>query len=384
MKLVLLGIQGSGKSTQGNLLSHQLHIPYLSTGHIFREIAKEKTTLGRYMKETLNAGILVPDKKTIEIVHSYLSRSEYINGYILDGFPRTINQARKFKNDVNKIIYIDVPDREALWRLAYRNDTTREDETLKAIKKRIDLFHKFTRPVIEYYRKKGKLIEIDGTKNVKDVNKDILQSLGRQLVKGEVKKWEMKHLKIILAIVGLPGAGKTAAADYFAEKGVPVVEFGKIVNDYIDKHNLEHIEANHKKMREGLREKYGKEAFAILNEKNIQKALEKNFMVVIDGLRSWEECIYIKDKFKKNKLVVLALYADKELRYKRIAKRGYRNHLTGEERDMDELIGINMAPSIGLADYFVDANSTLEDLKDKLEEVYRIIYFSNGAIPEYK
>src|SRR3989338_976962 len=280
MKLVLLGIQGSGKSTQGNLLSHQLHIPYLSTGHIFREIAKEKTTLGRYMKETLNAGILVPDKKTIEIVHSYLSRSEYINGYILDGFPRTINQARKFKNDVNKIIYIDVPDREALWRLAYRNDTTREDETLKAIKKRIDLFHKFTRPVIEYYRKKGKLIEIDGTKNVKDVNKDILQSLGRQLVKGEVKKWEMKHLKIILAIVGLPGAGKTAAADYFAEKGVPVVEFGKIVNDYIDKHNLEHIEANHKKMREGLREKYGKEAFAILNEKNIQKALEKNFMVV--------------------------------------------------------------------------------------------------------
>jgi len=86
MKLVLLGIQGSGKSTQGNLLSHQLHIPYLSTGHIFREIAKEKTTLGRYMKETLNAGILVPDKKTIEIVHSYLSRSEYINGYILDGF----------------------------------------------------------------------------------------------------------------------------------------------------------------------------------------------------------------------------------------------------------------------------------------------------------
>ena len=104
-------------------------------------------------------------------------------------------------------------------------------------------------------------------------------------------------------------------------------------------------------------------------------------MVVIDGLRSWEEYAYMKNKFKKTKLVVLALYADKELRYKRIEKRGYRNHLAGEDRDLDELVGINMAPTIGFADYFVDANSTLEDLKDKLEVVYRIIYFSNGGVP---
>ena len=86
MKLVLIGIQGSGKSTQGNMLSHLFQIPYLSTGHIFREIAKEKTSLGRYMKETINAGILVPDDKTIEIVNTYLSRPEYSRGYILDGF----------------------------------------------------------------------------------------------------------------------------------------------------------------------------------------------------------------------------------------------------------------------------------------------------------
>ena len=83
MKLVLIGIQGSGKSTQGNLLSKQLKIPYLSTGHIFRKIAKEKTQLGRYIKEILNAGLLVPDEKTIEIVNSYLSRPEYKKGYIL-------------------------------------------------------------------------------------------------------------------------------------------------------------------------------------------------------------------------------------------------------------------------------------------------------------
>lgn len=379
MKLVLLGIQGAGKSTQGNLLSHQLHIPYLSTGHIFREIAKEKTTLGRYMKETLNAGILVPDYKTIEIVHQYLSKPEYKRGYILDGFPRTLNQARRFKNNVDKVLYIDVPDRDALWRIAYRNDTSREDETLKAIKKRIELFHKFTRPVIEFYEKRGKLVEIDGTKDIKQVNKDILQSLGRQLVKGEIRKWERKHQKIILAVVGLPGAGKTAAAEYFKEKGIPVIEFGKIINDYIDRHHMEHTEVNHKKMREGLREKHGREAFVVLNEERIHNALHKHFMIVIDGLRSWEEYIYIKNKFPNTKVVLLALYADKRLRYERIEKRGYRNHFYGEDRDIDELIGINMAPTLGYADYFVDANSTLEDLRDKLEGVYRVIYFSNGG-----
>ncbi|MDO9027595.1 MAG: nucleoside monophosphate kinase, partial [Candidatus Roizmanbacteria bacterium] len=114
MKIVLVGIQGSGKSTQGNLLSKQLNIPYLSTGHIFREIAKEKTQLGRYIKETVNSGLLVPDEKTIEIVNSYLSRPEYKKGYILDGFPRTLKQAKEFKNNVDKVIYLDISQKEAI------------------------------------------------------------------------------------------------------------------------------------------------------------------------------------------------------------------------------------------------------------------------------
>lgn len=177
IKIILIGIQGAGKSTQGNLLRDTLGIPYLSTGHIFREMAKEKTPIGRYIKETMNAGFLIPDNKTLEIVESYLSRPEYAKGYIMDGFPRTTAQAETFKNGITRVIYLKVSDREALWRLAYRNEVGREDETLQAILKRIELFHKFTEPVIEFYRQKGTLVEIDGERSIEDIHQDIMKSI---------------------------------------------------------------------------------------------------------------------------------------------------------------------------------------------------------------
>lgn len=374
MKLVLIGIQGAGKSTQGNLLSKRLHIPYLSTGHIFREIAKEKTKLGRYVKETINAGVLIPDEKTITIVNDYLKRPEYRKGYILDGFPRTTEQAKRFKNNVDKVIYLKIPDKEALWRLLYRTDK-REDETLPALKKRIDLFHKYTEPVIDYYEKEKKLLSVDGTQPIQDVNKEILMGLGKQFIQNHLKEWESKQ-KSIIAIVGLPGSGKTEAARYFEKKGLPVISFGRIINDYIDEHKLPHTEDVHKKLRISFREKYGKEAFAVLNEEKIKKALEKNTVVIIDAMRSWEEYLYLKQTLKDVKIFILALYADKEIRYKRGVDRGYRPGLSSEERDINELIGANMGTTIAFADFLIKNNFSLEDFYDKLESVYRTVLYS--------
>jgi len=176
VRLILISIQGAGKSTQGNLLSEKLGIPYLSSGHIFRQMAKEKSNLGRWLKETLNSGALVPDTTTLEIVLTYLEKPEYERGYILDGFPRTTIQADAFNGGVDKVIYLKVSDKEALWRISGRNDV-REDETLQAIRKRIALFHELTQPVVDFYQEKGKLVEIDGEQPVEKVFADILKAL---------------------------------------------------------------------------------------------------------------------------------------------------------------------------------------------------------------
>lgn len=175
MKIVLIGVQGAGKSTQGNLISEQLDLPYLSSGHIFREIAKEKSVFGRYVKETMNAGVLIPDDKTVEIIEEYLGRPEYKRGYILDGFPRTVPQAEMFSNGVDVVIFIQVSDKEALWRLSGRVDEgVREDNTIQAIRKRIELFHEKTKPVITHYKERNMLEEVDGEREIKAIHEDIM------------------------------------------------------------------------------------------------------------------------------------------------------------------------------------------------------------------
>ncbi|MEO6508906.1 MAG: nucleoside monophosphate kinase [Patescibacteria group bacterium] len=374
MKLVLTGIQGSGKSTQGNLLSKQLKIPYLSTGHIFREIAKEKTKLGHYVKVVINSGMLIPDEKTIEIVSEYLSRPEYKRGYILDGFPRTLAQAKHFEKEVDKVICLDLPDKETLWRLSYRKDD-RDDETLEALRKRIEIFHKHTKPVIEFFEKQDKVVNIDGTQSIKDVNEEILKNLGKQIIKNHVQEWEQKQ-RAIIAITGLSGSGKDEASQFFEEKKLPVIHFGNTINHYVDEKHLDQNEEIHNKLRLELREKHGKEAMAVLNSEKIAKALEDNMIVVINGVYSWEEYIYLKKNFPNVQIYLLAIFADKRIRYSRAAKREYRSKVSGEERDIHELTMINKGPTIAFADFLVKNNFSKEEFYDKLEEVYREVYFS--------
>ena len=216
MKIILIGIQGAGKSTQGNILSEKLGIPYLSTGHIFREMAKEKTKLGRYIKEIMNAGYLIPDDKTVEIVKQYLEKPEYANGYIIDGFQRTVAQAQAFQNGAKKAIYLKVTDEEALRRISFRNGNGRSDETPRAIAKRIESFHIHTEPVIDYYRKnknilpifdKGEVAKVSELEAVEDkiLAEDILQRIAELadeergiLILRYFEDFELKEIAVII------------------------------------------------------------------------------------------------------------------------------------------------------------------------------------------
>ncbi len=176
MKFILIGIQGAGKSTQGNMMSAKLNIPYLSSGHIFRQMSREKTPWGRYVKEVVNSGSLMPDDKTIEVVNEYLAKEAYAKGYILDGFPRTVTQAKLFKNGVDGVIYLNVSEKEAVWRLYGRmDDEIREDNNLQAIRRRIKLFHEQTMPVVEYYKSEGKLLEVNGEQSIEEIHNEIMQ-----------------------------------------------------------------------------------------------------------------------------------------------------------------------------------------------------------------
>lgn len=175
MKLILIGIQGSGKSTQGNLLSEKLGLSYLSSGYIFREMAREESKWGKYVGKTLSTGQLVADSKTIPIIEEYLKKPQYQKGYILDGFPRTLIQAQAFKELIDKVFYIKVSDKEVLKRLRLRVDKEkREDDSQQAIKRRIALFHKFTEPVLGYYKKRGLMIEVNGEQTIEQIHNDIM------------------------------------------------------------------------------------------------------------------------------------------------------------------------------------------------------------------
>lgn len=177
MRLLLLGPPGAGKGTQASRLAEALGIPAISTGEIFRANIKAGTPLGRAVQALIEAGQYVPDDLTNKIVFDRLSREDAADGYLLDGYPRTIEQVWALRGfhwkldvDLDHVIQLVVPDDEVVARLLRRAQIEdRPDDTEEVIRERMRIYHKETEPVATMARERGLLREIDGTGDVDEI-----------------------------------------------------------------------------------------------------------------------------------------------------------------------------------------------------------------------
>ncbi len=171
MFIVLIGIQGSGKGTQGQLLSQRLGIPHISTGDILRAMAAEDTSEGKRIHAMLDSGTYISDAEMIGILKDRLPRK-----CILDGFPRTLEQARMLDNvvQVDYALYINLHEQEAMRRLLQR---ARHDDTPEAIHKRFAQYHAAADDIVSHYASAGKLCEVNGDQSVDQVFADVCREL---------------------------------------------------------------------------------------------------------------------------------------------------------------------------------------------------------------
>ena len=209
MKLIFLGPPGAGKGTLAARAVEILKVPHISTGNIFRAAIAAKSPLGLKVKEILDSGKLVDDDTTIGLVRERLTQDDAKNGYILDGFPRTIPQAMALAqfSTVDKVINFDIPDSGVVERLGGRRvcrlcnynyhaifdkpkkDTVcdhcggevyiREDDRPEAIQKRLEVYRSQTAPLIDFYREKGLLIDVDARPKVEEVVENFKRSIGK-------------------------------------------------------------------------------------------------------------------------------------------------------------------------------------------------------------
>ncbi len=166
-KILLIGPQGSGKSTQADLLAQFLNVPKISTGDIFRKLSEEDSEEAGRVKEILGQGKLVDDETTAGIVKNRVQKE---NSFIMDGYPRTVEQLKIFDPDFSKVIYLNVPREEVVKRLLVRG---RADDSEELINKRLELYYLQTQPLLDYYQEQGKLIEVDGMGDINQIQDEI-------------------------------------------------------------------------------------------------------------------------------------------------------------------------------------------------------------------
>lgn len=212
MRLILLGPPGAGKGTQASAIVKKYNIPHISTGDIFRENIKNGTELGIKAKEYMDKGLLVPDELVISIVKARLQEDDCKNGFLLDGFPRTLNQGEALDDvlsqmelKLDKVINLNV-EKEilieraigrrickecgALYHIKFNPPKEegvcdncggkllqRDDDTVETVEKRIEVYHKQTKPLIDYYNEKGLILDVDGSKDKDLLFEEIVEAL---------------------------------------------------------------------------------------------------------------------------------------------------------------------------------------------------------------
>lgn len=213
MKIIMLGAPGAGKGTQAKKIADKYNIPHISTGDIFRANIKNGTELGKKAKEYMDKGLLVPDELTLDLIMDRFKADDCKNGYVLDGFPRTIPQAEALEaalgaagDGIDYAINVEVPDADIVNRMSGRRACLscgstyhikyaptkvegicdrcgkelilRDDDKPETVQKRLNVYHTQTQPLIDFYKGKGNLKEVDGTLDMEDVFEAIIRILG--------------------------------------------------------------------------------------------------------------------------------------------------------------------------------------------------------------
>ena len=213
MKIIMLGAPGAGKGTQAKMIADKYKVPHISTGDIFRANIKNGTELGKEAKQYMDKGLLVPDELTVKILLDRVSQADCENGYVLDGFPRTIPQAEvldkaltELGDQIDYAMDVNVPDENIIKRMSGRRAclacgatyhiehippkkegvcdrcgealVLRDDDKEETVKNRLNVYHEQTQPLIEYYTGKGILKEVDGTVPMQQVFEAITDILG--------------------------------------------------------------------------------------------------------------------------------------------------------------------------------------------------------------